>query len=81
MATESVLVYPPATLGTDQSRPQVIVNSVCPGMVKTDIARHVEDEGWFMKPLVWVYLSFSGKTPDHGARHYVKAALRPKKNM
>lgn len=47
-------------------------------MVKTDIARNVEDEGWFMKPLVWVYLSFSGKSPDHGARLYVKAALRPK---
>lgn len=47
-------------------------------MVKTDIGRNVGGQGWFMKALVWVYLSITGKPPDYGARHYVKAALRPK---
>lgn len=62
---------------TDENRPQVIVNSVCPGMVRTDIGRKVADQGWFMKALVWVYLSITAKPPDYGARHYIKAALRP----
>lgn len=47
-------------------------------MVKTDIGRNVAEQAWFMKTLVWVYLAISGKPPDSGARHYVKAALRPK---
>lgn len=64
--------------GTDQNRPLVIVNSVCPGMVKTDIGRNVGDQGWFMRVLVWGYLSISGKPPGYGARHYVQAALRPR---
>lgn len=62
----------------DGNRPRVIVNSVCPGMVNTDVARSFAGQNWFMNILVWVYMSSSGKPPDYGARHYVKAALRPK---
>lgn len=56
----------------------MIVNSVCPGMVKTDIGRTVADQAWYMKALVWVYMTVTGKPPEYGARHYVKAAVRPK---
>lgn len=47
-------------------------------MVKTGIGRNVADQAWFMKALVWVYLSITAKPTDYGARHYVKSALRPK---
>lgn len=61
-----------------ENRPQVIVNSVCPGMVRTDIGRAVADQTWIMKLLVSLYMSLGGKAPDYGARHYILAALRPK---
>lgn len=62
----------------DRDRPQVIINSVCPGMVRTDIGRAVVDQGWVMKILVTAYMGVLGKSVEHGARHYVNAALRPK---
>ncbi|KAK2609480.1 hypothetical protein N8I77_002977 [Diaporthe amygdali] len=64
-------------LGPD-GEPQVIINSVCPGMVKTNIGHTVADQTWIMKLLVSLYMSLGGKPPDYGARHYITAALRPK---
>jgi NAD(P)-dependent dehydrogenase (short-subunit alcohol dehydrogenase family) len=58
--------------------PQVVVNSVCPGLVHTDIGRAIANQSRLMKIVVPVYLSILGKSPDYGARFYVTAALRSK---
>lgn len=50
---------------------------MCPGMVSTGIGREVADQAWFMRVLVSLYVKIGGKPPDYGARHYIKAALRP----
>ncbi|KAI1458657.1 NAD(P)-binding protein [Annulohypoxylon moriforme] len=49
-------------------RPDVIINPVCPGIVKTDIVR---DSG----AIASAFVSVLGKSPDHGARSLVKAGL------
>lgn len=63
---------------TNGSRPQVIVNSVCTGNVRTEIGRPIADIGWAMKLIASLYVMIVGKTPDHGARHVIKASLLPK---
>ena len=60
--------------------PLVIVNSVCPGMVKTDIGRHIASRSWFHALCVWVTLLITAKSADSGARICVTAALKPKEN-
>ncbi|CAG8974564.1 hypothetical protein HYALB_00004360 [Hymenoscyphus albidus] len=60
------------------SEPQVIVRSVCPGIVKTDIGRSVQSRSMLLKIVGQVYFKILGKSPDHGAREFVRAALSSK---
>ncbi|PYI02921.1 putative short chain dehydrogenase/ reductase [Aspergillus sclerotiicarbonarius CBS 121057] len=52
----------------------VIVNTVCPGLVSTDLAREVAKTSTLMQLLVSVYQGVLGKSADYGARFYVTAA-------
>ena len=61
-----------------QNSPLVIVNSVCPGMVRTDIGRHIESRSWFHALCVWATLIVTAKTADSGSRICIMAALKPK---
>ncbi|ROW13644.1 hypothetical protein VPNG_04525 [Cytospora leucostoma] len=58
--------------------PLVVVNSVCPGMVKTDIGRHIASRSWFHNLCTVLTLWVTAKTADSGARICVAAALKPK---
>ncbi|KAI0896446.1 NAD(P)-binding protein [Annulohypoxylon nitens] len=49
-------------------RPDVIVNAVCPGIVKTDITRD-------LGVVATAFMTVLGKSPEHGARSLVKAGL------
>ncbi|KAK3318787.1 hypothetical protein B0H66DRAFT_249760 [Apodospora peruviana] len=60
--------------------PLVVVNSVCPGMVKTDIGRHIASRSWFHSLCVYLTLLITAKSADSGARICVTAALKPKEN-
>ncbi|RAL05972.1 putative short chain dehydrogenase/ reductase [Aspergillus ibericus CBS 121593] len=60
-------------------RVRVIVNSVCPGLVSTDIARLVVKHSRAMQLLVPLYLGVLGKSADYGARFYVTAARASEK--
>ncbi|KAI0887506.1 uncharacterized protein GGS22DRAFT_157330 [Annulohypoxylon maeteangense] len=60
--------------------PLVVVNSVCPGMVRTDIGRHISSRSWFHALCVYLTLVITAKSADSGARIYVTAALQPKEN-
>ena len=62
------------------TRPLVIVNSVCPGMVKTDIGRNIATRSWFHSLCVYLTLLTTAKTADSGARICVMAALKPKED-
>lgn len=57
---------------------QVIVNSVCPGLVSTNIARSIVRKSKVMGLLVPIYLGALGKSADYGSRFYLTGALAPK---
>ncbi|KAI1664106.1 hypothetical protein L13192_12047 [Pyrenophora tritici-repentis] len=61
-------------LGPD-GKADVIVNTVCPGLVNTDLGRSVTKLSWTMQLFVPAYFSLLGKTADYGARSYLIAAL------
>lgn len=58
----------------------VIVNSVCPGLVHTEIGRAIAGQSWYMRMLTRAYLSVGGKSPEMGARFYVLAAMRDERD-
>ncbi|KAF2789134.1 NAD(P)-binding protein [Melanomma pulvis-pyrius CBS 109.77] len=60
--------------------PLVVVNSLCPGMVKPDIGRHIASRSLFHEISVWLTLLITAKSADSGARICVMAALKPKEN-
>ncbi|KAF2704101.1 NAD(P)-binding protein [Pleomassaria siparia CBS 279.74] len=60
--------------------PLVIVNSVCPGMVKTDIGQQIASPSWFHNLCVLLTILFTAKSADSGARICVTAALKPKES-
>lgn len=62
------------------SSPLVIVNSVCPGMVHTDIGRQIASRSRIHALLVYLTLVITAKTPNSGARIILQAALKPKEN-
>jgi NAD(P)-dependent dehydrogenase (short-subunit alcohol dehydrogenase family) len=49
-------------------RPDVIVNAICPGIVKTDITR---DAG----TVASIFVNVLGKSPEYGARALITAGL------
>ncbi|KAI1342577.1 NAD(P)-binding protein [Xylariaceae sp. FL0016] len=61
-------------LGPDGT-PEIIVNSICPGIVYTDIARNIATQSLFKQYSTPVYLSSVGKCADYGARWYLIAAM------
>lgn len=53
------------------------MNTVCPGLVNSEIGRSIAKLSWWMKLFVMVYLNTLGKSTDYGARMYVAAACTP----
>lgn len=49
-------------------RPDVVVNAICPGIVKTDITR---DAG----TVASIFVNILGKSPEYGARALIRAGL------
>ncbi|CAH0045964.1 unnamed protein product [Clonostachys solani] len=64
----------------EDGEPQVIISPVCPGLVRTDIARKTAGVNWFFKHATHLYFFIGGKIPSYGARYFVKAATRPKED-
>ncbi|TEY62503.1 hypothetical protein BOTCAL_0161g00200 [Botryotinia calthae] len=56
--------------------PNVIVNSICPGMVKSDLGREY-NTGVVIGIMINLWMSLACKTTEGGARTYVLAALTP----
>ncbi|KAF3011518.1 hypothetical protein E8E14_009102 [Neopestalotiopsis sp. 37M] len=54
-------------------RPEVIMNTVCPGAVKTDLSRGFRENGVAFKVAVKVYHAMFAKSSENGARAYVAA--------
>ncbi|KAI8965029.1 NAD(P)-binding protein [Daldinia sp. FL1419] len=61
-------------LGPD-GHPEVIVNTMCPGIVKTDFPRHYIDKGIGYRVSVAIFFGGFGKSPENGARTYVATGL------
>lgn len=59
---------------TKNHRPAVIITSVCPGPVETEIARNVE-HGMMLRILISMGFKGFAKSPDYGARVYIRGAL------
>jgi hypothetical protein len=57
------------------TRADVIVNSVCSGLVYTDIARSIVSSSALMNVVLTLYLGRLGKSADYGAGFYVTSAL------
>ncbi|KAI0198160.1 hypothetical protein F4808DRAFT_265218 [Astrocystis sublimbata] len=60
--------------------PLVIINSICPGMVKTEIGRHICERSWIHSLATYLVLLITAKTADSGSRICVTAALKPKES-
>ncbi|KAI0910242.1 hypothetical protein F4823DRAFT_381803 [Ustulina deusta] len=60
--------------GTD-ARPEVIVNTCCPGVVKTNLARNYTEGSRAYTIAVAVFLAFLGKTAESGARTLIAAGV------
>ncbi|RAL64053.1 hypothetical protein DID88_003241 [Monilinia fructigena] len=60
-------------LGTNE-RPEIIVNSICPGMVKSNLGREY-NTNMAMKMGISLWSNLACKTTEGGARTYVLAAL------
>ncbi|KAK7753851.1 hypothetical protein SLS62_004217 [Diatrype stigma] len=78
-ATKLMVTYAAAELagrarGPD-GRPQVIVNTMCPGVVKTDLARHFAEKYAGFVVVTAVFQGLFGKSAADGARTYVAAGL------
>ncbi|KAH7371059.1 hypothetical protein BKA66DRAFT_573235 [Pyrenochaeta sp. MPI-SDFR-AT-0127] len=52
----------------------VIVNTVCPGLVTTDLGRRITNLSFTMQLFIPLYFTVLGKTPEYGARTYLMAA-------
>ncbi|KIW14334.1 hypothetical protein PV08_07116 [Exophiala spinifera] len=52
--------------------PRVIVNTVCPGMCKSDLGRQLGD-GAIVKIIAWFMYRFLGRTAEQGANSYTTA--------
>ncbi|KAK6825716.1 short chain dehydrogenase/ reductase [Apiospora arundinis] len=58
----------------DNESPQIIMNTVCPGVVKTSLARDYQARGGFgMRLVVGAFQGLFGKSASDGARSYLAA--------
>lgn len=62
----------PALKGTD-GKPKVIINTVCPGMCKSDLGRDLGKGNPFIKFLTWLVFAFVARSAEDGANSYTKA--------
>ena len=51
--------------------PKVIINTVCPGMCKSDLGRHIGKGNIFIKLLSWVLFAIVARTAEDGANTYI----------
>jgi len=58
----------------------VVVNSLCPGLVNSEISRYIANQSWYARLLTPLYMTIGGKSTDMGARFYVRAAMRDEKD-
>ncbi|KAI1151750.1 hypothetical protein F4825DRAFT_476756 [Nemania diffusa] len=56
-------------------RPEVIVNTACPGVVRTQLARNLTADSRFFTIAVAVFHGVQGKTAESGARTLIAAGL------
>ena len=63
-------------VATESGEKSVIVNSTCPGLCKSDLARSMEDRPLIIRLLLWVFMGIFALSADHGSRSYVSAAQR-----
>ncbi|CAJ2511824.1 Uu.00g074490.m01.CDS01 [Anthostomella pinea] len=59
----------------EDGRPEVILNTVCPGIVKTDLSRGYKKASYAFVVLAGVFTGLFGKSPENGARAIVHTAL------
>ncbi|KZT58640.1 NAD(P)-binding protein [Calocera cornea HHB12733] len=52
------------------SSDKVIINNVCPGMIKTDLNRNTP---WYLTPVVWALQAVSSNPIEKGADEYIDA--------
>lgn len=65
-----------------RNRPEVIITSLCPGPVKTELARTTRQNSIFSNMVTPAFMAVVGKSPDYGARIYLTAALaRPEEHV
>lgn len=55
---------------------QVIVNSTCPGMCKTDLGRQYTDKSMMFRVMMWLVSLLVMRTAEAGSRSYVSALTR-----
>ncbi|KAI0900940.1 NAD(P)-binding protein [Annulohypoxylon nitens] len=61
-------------LGPD-GRPEVIINTMCPGIVASDLSRNLRELGVIVVIFASIFLGLFAKTPLNGARTYMAACL------
>jgi NAD(P)-dependent dehydrogenase (short-subunit alcohol dehydrogenase family) len=61
--------------------PNVIVNSACPGMCKTDLGRQYTEKSLLYRILIWVLSVMILRTAEAGSRQYVSAITRGKESQ
>ncbi|KAH8778905.1 hypothetical protein F5883DRAFT_600881 [Diaporthe sp. PMI_573] len=59
----------------EDGKPQVIVTSVCPGPVKTELSRSMQENSVLARIAAPIFMNLVGKSPDYGARIYLAGAL------
>jgi NAD(P)-dependent dehydrogenase (short-subunit alcohol dehydrogenase family) len=61
--------------------PNVIVNSACPGLCKTDLGRQYTDKGMLYRILLWIMGVLVMRSAEAGSRQYVSAITRGKESQ
>ncbi|KAK9782910.1 hypothetical protein SCAR479_01253 [Seiridium cardinale] len=51
--------------------PEVILNTLCPGIVNTDLSRNFRDKGAIFIVAIFLFTTLFGKSPENGARTYM----------
>ncbi|KAF3070623.1 Carbonyl reductase [NADPH] 1 [Daldinia childiae] len=62
------------SLGPD-GRPEVIINTMCPGIVRSDLPRQFMNQSVGYRIFIAIYFSIFSKTAENGARTYVATGL------
>jgi NAD(P)-dependent dehydrogenase (short-subunit alcohol dehydrogenase family) len=60
---------------------KVIVNSTCPGLCKTDLARQYTQKSLFYRIVVWFVFLLIGRSAEAGSRQYVSAITRSQESQ